>query len=73
MESELKNEGVKVVRFEVFEDEWESEVVEGDAGSVHMGKEGGGEGGRHVSDDGVVGNRVGYGETEQDGGSITWR
>lgn len=40
-----------------FEDEWESEVVEGDVGSVHVGEEGEGEGGRvgcHVSDDGVV-------------------
>lgn len=38
VETELENERVKVVGVVVFEDEWESEVVEGDGGTVHMGK-----------------------------------
>lgn len=76
-EAELENEGVEVVGFQaregVSEDEGEGEVVDGDAGSVHVGEEGGGEGGRvecQVSDDGVVGGRVRCGEAEQHGGGI---
>lgn len=38
METELENERVKVVGVVVFEDEWESEVVEGDGVTVHVRK-----------------------------------
>jgi hypothetical protein len=39
VETELENEGMKaLVIVVVFEDEWESEVIEGDGVTVHMGK-----------------------------------
>jgi len=46
IKTKFENERMKkVVVVVVFEDEWESEVIEGDGVTVHMGKKGNGHGG----------------------------
>jgi len=45
IKTKLKNERMKKVVVVVFENEWESVVIEGDGVTVHVGKKGNGPGG----------------------------